>query len=346
MDSDDGPREVTAEEEIAQISVGKPHVLLLGAGASRAAMPNGDKHGRPVPLLRDVAVELDLFRYFPPELTALAQDDFEAAYSRLVAAGGRTVGEINALVAGFFAQLELPDEPNLYDMMHLALRQKDAIFTFNWDPFLLQSRIRLARHGARGFPSLFFLHGNVMAGFCKEDQNSGLHGRSCSFCGKPFEPSPLLFPVETKNYQDGGLIEREWKAVREYLEQCFMLTIFGYSAPRTDVEAVALLQGGWGDPEQRQMEQTELINRPGSDHDALREIWAPFIHSHHYEIHDDFFDSWLARHPRRSGEAYWNQYIEAGFIDDNPVPQGLGSIDELVTWFTPLFEAEEQHASD
>ena len=34
------------EQEINQIEVGKPHVFILGAGASYAALPNGDESGK------------------------------------------------------------------------------------------------------------------------------------------------------------------------------------------------------------------------------------------------------------------------------------------------------------
>lgn len=82
-----------------------------------------------------------------------------------------------------FAQLELPDETNLYDLITLTLRPKDAIFTFNWDPFLMQARLRLVRSGVRKFPKLFFLHGNVTVGYCLKDRVSGMLGRTCSRCG-------------------------------------------------------------------------------------------------------------------------------------------------------------------
>lgn len=124
-----------------------------------------------------------------------------------------------------------------------------------------------------------------------------------------------------------------------------MLTVFGYSAPKTDVEAIALLKEGWGDPDERNMEQTEIINRPGADRDELRDTWAPFIHTHHYEIHGSFYDSWLARHPRRSGEAYWNQYYEGKFITNNSIPRDFKTIRELVAWFKPLFDVENRGES-
>jgi hypothetical protein len=333
--------EVSVEQEIADTSVGKPHVLLLGAGASRAALANGDKHGTPVPLLRDVADALDLAELFPTDLRQLATKDFEAAYSRLVDRGSNSVAEIDQRVADYFARLELPDEVNLYDFIHLCLREKDAIFTFNWDPFLMQSRLRLDRLGVgRSLPKPFFLHGNVTIGYCVKDETSGLIGRRCSRCGEAFQPSKLLFPVEKKNYQEDPFITHEWQAVRAYLKACFMLTIFGYSAPTTDVEAIDLLKTSWGTPQERNMEQTEIISRPGSDEEELRDKWDPFIHTHHYEIHDSFYDSWLGNHPRRSGEAYKNQYWEAKFIDNNPVPRNITDIAELVGWFRPLLEVE------
>ena len=43
--------------------------------------------------------------------------------------------------------------------------------------------------------------------------------------------------MEHKDYQDGSMIEREWAAAQEYLRHAFMFTVFGYSAPVTDVEA-------------------------------------------------------------------------------------------------------------
>ena len=334
-----GPGEVSVAEEIADTSAKRPHVMLLGAGASKAALPNGDRNGVPVPLLRDVATDLQLANRFPPELRDLAAADFEAAYSRLVESGA-DVSTLDDEVRGYFAKLALPEETNLYDLLHLCLREKDAIFTFNWDPFLLQSRIRLARLGVRHFPRLFFLHGNVLVGFCSDDRISGVIGDTCRSCGKAFVPSKLLFPVEKKNYNDDPFIAREWEAVRAYLRAAFMLTVFGYSAPTTDVEAAGLLSEGWGTAAERNMEQMEIINRPGADREKLHEKWEPFIHTHHFEIHDSFFESWMANHPRRTGEAYINQYWRAQFIEDNSVPQGIRDLRSLVSWFESLLAVE------
>ena len=338
--------EVTVQEEIDATLRAAPQVVLLGAGASKAALPHGDANGRQVPLLRDVATELDLASLFPSELRALAGSDFEAAYSRLHEQGSGQTTEIDALVREYFAGLELPPEPTLYDALLLSLRGKDAVFTFNWDPFLFQAHLRLQAAGVPGqqLPTIWFLHGNVAVGHCAEhEQVRGKHGGQCWHCGNPLAPSPLLFPVERKNYQDGSLIEREWATAQSYLREAFMVTVFGYSAPVTDVEAKQLLKDAWGDVNDRAIEQTEIINRPGADHAALRELWSPFIHTHHYEIGESFWDSWSANHPRRSLEAFINQYLEAKFIENNQVPDDFATIDELVAWFEPLFAAERTY---
>jgi hypothetical protein len=334
--------EVTLDEEIANTSAKAPHVVLLGAGASRAALPRGDRNGQPIPLLREVAEHLNLNDRFPDDLQSLARDDFEAAYSQLHDRDRSAVEGIDAVVRVYFQTLALPDESTIYDQLILCLRPKDAIFTFNWDPFLLQAYSRAHERGVEELPRLHFLHGNVAVGYCPQDMRPGPIGDACRVCGGPLDPSPLMYPVEHKNYQDGAFIEREWDAVRAALRATLVFTVFGYSAPKTDVEAIDLLRAAWGTVEERQFEQTEIINRPGADEEALRATWDPFIHTHHYEIHGDFADSWLANHPRRSVEAFWSQYIEAQFIDYHPIPAPGGSLDDLVAWFAPLLEAERE----
>jgi len=89
------------------------------------------------------------------------------------------------------------------------------------------------------------------------------------------------------------------------------------------------------------MEQFEIIDVRSED--ELVESWAPFIHTHHYEVHSSAYDSWLFNHPRRTGEAYLNQYLNAMFIEANPLPRHA-SFDELWTWFKPLLDREHSAA--
>jgi len=339
---------VSVDEEINALNMGRPHLVLLGAGASKAALPSGDRNGRPVPLMREIAEELGLEDLFPADLHDLAHTDFEAAYSRLFDRGDSVVSQLDALIGEYVSELRLPEEPNLYDYLNLCLRAKDVIVTFNWDPLLVQSQIRLHRAGVDLLPRVFALHGNVAIGYCERCEQSGIGmvGLPCGGCGEPYRASRLLFPVEHKDYTSDPFIDREWKAMKYFLGECFMLTVFGYSAPVTDVEAVAMLKAAWGDVSSRSMEQTEIIDRPGCDADELREKWDPFIHTHHFDVFDDFFSSWMAGHPRRTGEAYISQFWEAQFISANPVPRGVATIEKLLAWFEPLLAIERPRHGD
>jgi hypothetical protein len=336
------PHLVTTEQEITNPVAGKPHFVLLGAGASKAALPHGDKNGRGLPLLRDLATELGVAASFPEDLRQLATGDFEAAYSRLYERDPGQAEPIEDTIAAYFRELRLPDEANLYDALLLTLRRKDVIFTFNWDPLLFISRVRLNQLGLHDhLPSIFYLHGNVVAAYCEEDDIWGYTNGRCSQCGELFTPTRLLFPVEKKDYNTDAGIRRAWEAAHDVLKATFQITVFGYSAPTTDVEAFDLLRQGWGEVADREMEQTEIIHRPGANTHELVERWRPFVHTHHYELHDSFYDSWLGTHPRRTAEAYWNQYYEAKFIESNPIPSEITDMKELAAWFKPLIEAEK-----
>jgi len=90
-----------------------------------------------------------------------------------------------------------------------------------------------------------------------------------------------------------------------------MVTIFGYGAPKSGTAAVELLRNDLGD---RPVNQIEIIDiRPEAE---LRDLWDPFIeaHKYHYKIRSNFYDSWIAKHPRRTGEAFTLQIL--GWKDD------------------------------
>ncbi len=152
------------------------------------------------------------------------------------------------------------------------------------------------------------------------------------------EPTRLLYPIKEKNYGEDEFISKQWKILYDYLEHAFMITIFGYSAPKSDVRAIDIMKKAWGKVKDRNLEQIELINIISED--ELLKTWKEFIHTHHYEKHNDFFDSWIAKHPRRTGEAYFNQYMLGNIIEDNPIPR-KNSLHEIWRWFQKLIKAEK-----
>lgn len=332
--------EVSVEQEIEQIQMGKPHVVILGAGASYAAFPNGDKNGVRLPLMNNFVDILGLNDLLCQTGIKFEANNFEKIYDELYRNNTHQEvrEQLETVIYDYFSRLEIIDEPTIYDHLLLSLREKDVIATFNWDPFLLLA----FRRNAQKFklPRLLFLHGNVGVGYCEKDKVAGINGNRCSKCGCVLAPAKLLYPIAEKNYHLNGFISLQWKELNQHLRSAFMITIFGYSAPQSDVSAIDLMKSAWGDVNQREMEQTEIIDIRSED--DLGNTWEPFIHTHHYETHSSFYDSWIANHPRRTGEAYINQYCNAQFIDNNPIPKEL-AFPELWAWYDRLKQVEEQH---
>jgi hypothetical protein len=292
----------SVHEELHTLSAERPHVVILGAGASAAACPKGDKHGRRLPVMNDLIDTVGL----ATELGNLGVDcggrNFEVVYGELLDRGGADLCRtIESRVRHYFETLELPNRPTIYDHLVLSLRGKDVIATFNWDPFLVQAIRRNFEQGAMPIP--LFLHGNVAIGYCAPHRRRGVIGWCCRECQQPFEPSKLLFPVKQKNYADDPFLKWQWDALNVFLRDAFVLTIFGYGAPESDVEALKLMKGAWGDPQERNLEEIEIIDIKSED--ELRRSWDPFIHTHHCRMTSDFYESWIRHHPRRTIEPMW-----------------------------------------
>lgn len=310
----------------------RPHVILLGAGASRAALPHGDANGRVLPVMKDFVEVVGLEDLLHEMGVEHESRNIEDIYAELAAVDHPDLARLESAIYRYFDGLRLPDYPTIYDYLVLSVRKPDMIATFNWDPFLIQA---IRRNGSRvEEPRLVFLHGNVWVGFCARDKVMGTNRTRCSQCGDVFTPSKLLYPIKKKDYAADEFIAGEWDAFRYNLQQAAFFTIFGYSAPRSDIEAIDAVKAAWGAPEERQFEQIEIIDI--RDEDELRATWQPLIHTHHYDVSSSYFDSWLARHPRRAIDQFVEQFLEAQFIDDHPVPREASGFDELWDWFDRL----------
>ena len=329
------------EEEIRTVKLVHPHLVLVGAGASRAAFPDGDANGRSLPLMNDIVDLLGLGSSFDDFGISWKGENFEELYARISIEPrcSQLKAKIEREIEFYFLNLELPSEPTIYDFLVLSLRGHDIIATFNWDPFLIQAWRR--NHGkVPSLPRLLFLHGNVLSAFCKEDEIKGVRGARCSKCKKLFTPTRLLYPIANKNYTSDSGIASMWKDMKIAMEDALFVTIFGYGAPASDKAAVDILSLAWGTPDQRYMDQIEIIDiRPNNE---LRDQWTRFIHTHHYDVVSEFSDSWLANHPRRTVEAYHAQYIEAKFVEGNALPMTLTSLEEIWSWFENLSSHEKE----
>ncbi len=333
----------TVGELIKDTRFNKPHVVILGAGASLHAFPNGDKNGNKLPTMSDFIETIGLESVLDSYGIIHKGRDFEEIYSELFEAGSysKLIEQIQVAAYKYFGKLMLPSTPTLYDHLVLSLRAKDVIATFNWDPFLYYACWR--NHEKVRPPHILHLHGNVAVGYCKDHNSFGWVNDKCSKCGKKFEPSRLLYPIKHKGYLQDEFIRQEWDALRHHLDNAYMLTIFGYSAPQSDMEAKELMRGAWGNKYKRNLEQIEMLDL--MEESELRKKWDGFIHTHHYDVTNDFYKSWTALFPRRTCEAVWNYTMPAklAFYPHNPIPKEL-SFEELWEWYKPLIEAETNKA--
>jgi hypothetical protein len=299
-----------------QWRTGVPHVVILGAGASLAAFPSGDARGRRLPLTANVVDVLGM-RKLIENAGHDPQQDFESLYSTLHSLDPKSpvLRQIEQRVTEYFSDLELPRYQTLYDFLLLSLREKDAIFTFNWDPFLVDAYER--HSGDVPLPQIFHLHGNVRVSFCPKCRLAMPNAKTCQSCCVNLIPTPLLYPIEQKDYATDPFISTQWNAARRFISRAGVVTIFGYSAPTTDKEAMAIFTEAWkGDGPEKPIERVEIIDT--KDGEELAHQWSQFAHFSHYDIRHSFFESMLARYPRRSCEALAHAGINGEFVE--PIP--------------------------
>lgn len=320
-----------------------PHVVILGAGASLAAFPKGDKHGIKLPLMNSLADAINLEEIIPSQYIPLL-NDFEKLYSTIAndVSALELKKNIEDRVYQYFYDLEIPDTPTLYDYLILSLREKDIIATFNWDPLLLKC---LRRHEQiKRLPKVVFLHGNVAVGLCMDCKVIGYsYNKICHRCYKPFQSMKLLYPVENKNYSSDISINGEWEELKWYLQHALYTTVFGYSAPASDIDAKNLMLNAMNANRSKVFYEVEIIDiKPEED---VEDNWESFLYKNHYSIIEKFQHSYLWHHPRRSCDAFFSAYLMNTPWSDNPFPK-FKSIDEMHKWIKPLLEDEEKAAKN
>lgn len=277
------------------------HTVILGAGATIAAIPNGDKNGRKSSIMNGLIENLNLQEVLDGIELRTQSNNLEDIYSELHSRPEcrYATEELEKRLYQYFESLELTDEPTIYDLLILSLTEKDVIATFNWDPLLLQAYIRCYSI-TDNLPHILCLHGNVAMGYCEEHGEFGIKPANCPICKRKLSPTKLLYPVAQKDYESDAYIHNCWEAVQQAIDESFMITIFGYSAPSSDRSAVNLLKQAWGDPQKRQLEEISVIDI--IDEEEIPMKWKDFIHTHHYQYTKDFYSSYLGLFPRRSCE--------------------------------------------
>ncbi len=328
---------ITTENLISIVSE-SPHVFILGAGASRAAFLEGDRNGKLLPLMNDLVEIVGLSSIFESAGIEYIGKNFEGIYDQLYSENPEAsiIQECENKIAEYFSELKLPARPTLYDYLLLSLRPKDVIATFNWDPLLVQAYLRNSHIGE--LPHLLFLHGNVAIGSCNKCLVKGNSGASCKLCGRPYAPTRLLYPVSDKSYDEDVFISTEWEALRLFVQNAYFLTIFGYSAPKTDILARELMLSVWESNEFKEFAQIEIIDiRPKNE---IYDEWSDFIIREHFMVAEHLFDTYLFRYPRRSCDAFASASLMLEPWPINRIPE-IENLVELQEWISPLIDEEK-----
>ena len=259
-------------------------------------------------------------------------ENFESVYSAVHKSDNAALlNDLDLYIRTYFEQLQLPETPTAYDYLMLSLKPKDVIISFNWDPLLPQVFRRWRMLGAV-LPELIFLHGNVDVGFDRQGK------RYAFLVDQPdFEPTRLLYPVEQKNYTSDPFIAEQWKIATHFLSQAYCVTVFGYSAPVTDVEARSLLLKAWTDNPTHTLGKFEIIDI--RDAVEIEESWFDFIHETHGGVLNEIQRSSLFWHPRRTCEAFAFASLQQNPWHADSFPD-IKSLSELKNWIMPLISEE------
>jgi hypothetical protein len=332
--------------DIEPLYINRPHLVIIGAGATLDTIPDGDKNKNKSPVMKGFFKELGLEYLLEDINLHTTSDNLEAIYSELYDRGDecKTVREnLENKIWNHYNKLELPDSPTKYDMLVLSLTKKDCIASFNWDPLLMQAYNRVKNY-TDNLPEMLFLHGNVWAGYCEKCKLYGPTKRNCPKCNKPFTNSPLLYPVTHKDYSSNIFIKDQWNVFRYYLSKAAILTIYGYGAPKTDVDTIEIMKSAFSCyPDLHIFDSMEIIDKPGSDHDQLYDTWTYFIDKvkNHVSIYDSIYESTIANIPRRSVEVQFYSSMKGNWDAASSIKfDGTESWDDIESKISPFIRDE------
>lgn len=268
--------------------------------------------------MNNLVETLDLYKIIESFGVSYSGENFEDFYSDIVGKNDDLAKCLETEIYNYFENLALPDAATIYDKLILGLQYKDVIASFNWDPFLAQAYVRNSRNiNSRNLPQVIFLHGNVMEYVCEPCTKTSLGPMSCPSCGEVLKPTKLLYPVKNKDYTQGWL-KYQWTRLEKALDKAYLISFYGYSAPKTDVEAKKLILNALEHNVIRKQHELEIIDiRVKDDEIDLNQSWEEFPFSHHYKAHPSILDSNILRFPRRSCEALFQEKLLTAFLDDS-----------------------------
>lgn len=250
--------------------------------------------------------------------------------------------QIEGEIYNYFYEMQIPDEPTMYDYLIISLRHKDCIATFNWDPLLIQAYNRVNKI-TKDLPQMLFLHGNVAAAICpKCGKYQPRLNVLCYDCKSILRPSRLLYPVAHKDYHKDAFIADQWRMFDRFIKSASLITIWGYSAPSSDIEAKNAMLQAYSE-QFRALDEIEVIDiKPQED---IYRTWQGFmgLNNGHLRVSKTLGETLIGEFPRRSVEGYCRRYLDGYWNSSSIKLDCIESFEELKTKFSPLFENESKH---
>lgn len=98
------------EQNFAEDIITRPHVVLLGAGASIAAFPKGDKNNKSLPSMENLVKILELDKILIKNGIPYKGENFEDIFSSLYEYQNHKnlVSELEKRIYNYFSSLQLP----------------------------------------------------------------------------------------------------------------------------------------------------------------------------------------------------------------------------------------------
>lgn len=302
-------------EKLFKLKEVQPYLVVLGAGATMAAIENGDKNGKRSAVMDGFLDKIGMETILNGITLDCKGNNLEEIYSELhdKPKFRDVVNKIEKGIIDYFSDMELPDNLTIYDYLVISLTKKDCIATFNWDPLLMQAYNRM-RIITDDLPEMLFLHGNVAAGLCEKCKRyAPLQNKKCPCCSKPLVMPPLLYPVKQKDYSYDIFICDQWEQFERYCKNAGLLTFFGYSAPKSDADARQRILDTYTS-QNRALDSIEIIDLKNED-EEFQNSWNDFTEPvrGHVNFYKTFWDSILAEHPRRAAKGYVYRFLRGGW---------------------------------
>lgn len=320
------------------------HLVIIGAGATCASFPSGDYRGRSIPAMNGFLEKTGILNKFP-ELTELVTEhpNLEDLYSELSQDPKYQdiLERLDLAIREYMASLHCGSPINLYDKLMLSLTSRDYIATFNWDPFLAQSYYYMS-YITKDLPHIIYLHGNVAIGYCENCHITGYMWDKCQNCKEQFTPVPLLYPVKEKNYEQTPYIKGSWDALKTVINNSFMITFWGYSAPKSDTAALNIMHESFNNSETKNYKQIEIINI--AEKSLLEEAYEGFIYKPtRISFVESFYQSAIANNPRRSCDCLIENTMHcnpSAVVDENENRITIQEEDDLLSIIRKMKQIE------